>query len=55
MISRNRKFFSVAQPNYSCASQGEILMAESKSRPRVLFVDDEAAIVEMLSIVFEKA
>jgi ActR/RegA family two-component response regulator len=55
MISRNRKFFSVAQPNYSCASQGEILMAESKNRPRVLFVDDEPSIRLTLPPVLQES
>jgi DNA-binding response OmpR family regulator len=55
MISVNRKFISVAQPNYSCASQGEILMAESNSRPRVLFVDDEPSIRLTLPPVLQES
>jgi ActR/RegA family two-component response regulator len=55
MISVNRKFISVAHSNYSCASQGEILMAESKSRPRVLFVDDEPSIRLTLPPVLQES
>jgi ActR/RegA family two-component response regulator len=55
MISRNRKSFSVVQPNYNCASQGEILMADSKSRPRVLFVDDEPSIRLTLPPVLQES